>query len=145
MGVVFWVDLNGAGDELSRLARGPGAATVGRWESALLACYAVSEARVHVITGGLKGSGHPESDFGFGTWRGEVSYVRDPGIFELARGQAPTPKTTPHHHPEGMHYFFDPGGPEFEHEVRQALWDWVTDGKGGDAPSGGLGPYSGGS
>lgn len=145
MAVVYvTVDLNGAGDELDRLRRGPGPVTVGRWEGALLACFAVTESRVHEITGYLKSTGHPESDFTVGAWRGEVQYARHPGIFELARGQAPTPKTTPHHHPEGLHYFFDPGGPAFEHEVRQAFWDWITDDRGGRAPTGGLGPYSGG-
>lgn len=140
MGAVYViVDLDGAGDELDRLARGPGIATVGRWEGALLAAYSVTEGRVHVITGALKASGHPSSDHGPGSWTGELSYARHPGIFELARDDRPTK-----HHEEGGHYFFDPGGPAFEHEVRQAFWDWITDGRGGRAPSGGLGPYSGG-
>jgi len=139
MGVVYvTVDLDGASDELDRLARGPGPATIGRWEGALLMCYAVSEARAHVITGFLKASGHPESSFTAGEWSGQVNFARHPGIFELARDDRPT------RHHAGGHYFFDPGGPEFEREVRQALWDWVTDGKGGPAPAGGLGPYSGG-
>jgi hypothetical protein len=139
MPVYFTVDLDGAGEELDRLARGPGAKTVGEWEGALLAGYAASESRVHVITGALKASGHPSSSFGGDSWEGTINFARDPGIFELARGDTPT------RYHDGGHYFFDPGGPEFEHAVRQALWDWVTDGKGGPAPSGGLGPYSGGS
>jgi hypothetical protein len=48
------------------------------------------------------------------------------------------------HHPTGGHYFFGPGGQDFEREVREAVWDWITDGKGGPAPSEGLGWKSGG-
>jgi hypothetical protein len=72
-------------------------------------------------------------------WEGEISFARHPGIFELARGDSPTK-----FHPEGGHYFFDPGGPEFLREVRKAIWDWVTDGKGGPAPGEGLDWRSGG-
>jgi hypothetical protein len=140
---IYWnVDLygpHGAGFELDRLAKGPMGETTTAMEGALMAGYAASEARAHVITGKLKASGHPSSEFDGATWDGTISFAADPGIFELARGDRPTAN-----HPEGRHYFLDPGGPEFERGVRQAVWDWVTDGYGGPAPSGGLGPYSGG-
>jgi hypothetical protein len=142
VGISWSVDLygpHGAGFELDRLARGPAGETTTAMESALMTGYALSEARVHVITGRLKASGHPSSEFDGATWDGQISFARYPGIFELARGDAPTAN-----HPEGGHYFLDPGGPSFERGVRQAVWDWVTGGKGGPAPSGDLGPYSGG-
>jgi hypothetical protein len=138
MPVSWSVYLDGAGAELDRLAKGPDQKTVAAWETALLAGYAVTENRVHVITGFLRASGHPASAFRPGEWEGTISFASRPGIFELARGD----KETRHH--MGGHYFFDPGGPDFERGVRQAFWDWVTDRKGGVAPSGGLGPYSGG-
>jgi hypothetical protein len=137
---VYWtVYLDGAGEELDRLARGPDMRTIAAMEAALLAGYTITEARVHVITGELKASGHPSSHFGGDSWEGTIAYATHPGIFELARADRPT-----RYHPDGGHYFFDPGGPLFERGVRQAIWDWVTDDKGGPAPSGGLGPYSGG-
>ena len=139
MPVIWTVDLDGAGEELGRLAKGPDMRTITAMESALLTGYSISEARAHVITGKLKASGHPSSHSAQFTWEGTIAFARNPGIFELARGDTPTGN-----HPEGAHYFLDPGGPEFERGVRQALWDWVTDGKGGAAPSGGLGLYSGG-
>jgi len=129
----------GAGFELDRLAEGPGNETVLRMEAALAAGNTMTEARAHVITGGLKASIHPESHFDGETWEGTIDAARYPGIFELARGNTPTLN-----HPEGGHYFFDPGGPEFLHEVREAVWEWVTRGHGGAAPSGHLGPFSGG-
>lgn len=133
------VDLNGAGLELDRLAKGPGGETVGKMEAALLAGFAVSAAKVHVITGQLKASMHPSSEFTGDTWTGTMSAARYPGIYELARGNKPTK-----FHPSGGHYFFGPGGQDFERAVRQAVWDWVTDGEGGPAPSEGLGWKSGG-
>lgn len=140
MSVYFTVFLDGAGDELDRLARGPGMKTIAEMEAALLGGYVITEERVHVITGELKASGHPESYFDQFTWSGQMNYDRHPGIFELARGNAPT-----RHHPfPGRHYFFDPGGHVFEKGVRQAFWDWVTDGRGGPAPDGGLPWASGG-
>ena len=140
MGEYFAVYLDGAGAELDRLARGPDARTIAAMETALLTGYTITEGRVHWITGALRASGHPQSHFDKFTWSGEMDYDRDPGIFELARGDAPT-----RHHPApGRHYFFDPGGHFFEKGVRQAFWDWVTGRKGGEAPSGGLPWKSGG-
>jgi hypothetical protein len=131
---------HGAGFELDRLEAGPMGRAVGQMEGALALGYTITEGRVHVITGHLKGSGHPHSEFSGDTWTGTIEYARFPGIFELARGDAPTK-----YHPyPGRHYFFDPGGHEFEKGVRQAVWDWVTDWDGGDAPSGDLEWASGG-
>jgi hypothetical protein len=140
MGEYFAVYLDGAGEELDRLARGPDARTITAMEMALMTGFTLAEARVHVITGALKASGHPQSSFDKFTWSGEMDFDRDPGIFELARGDSPT-----RYHPApGLHYFFDPAGHFFEKWVRQAFWDWVTDYKGGEAPSGGLPWKSGG-
>lgn len=129
-----------AGPELDRLAHGPGSSTVMAMEAALLAGFTVSAAKVHVITGQLKASMTVASEFTADTWTGTMSAARNPGIFELARGNAPTK-----YHPyPGDHYFFGPGGQDFERAVRNAVWDWVTDGEGGPAPSEGLGWKSGG-
>jgi hypothetical protein len=128
-----------AGVELTRLEAGPGGTAVMAMEAALAAAAITTEGRVHVITGFLKASGTVHSAFGGDQWEGEIDYSRYPGIYELARGNAPTLN-----HPEGGHYFFDPGGPDFERGVRQAVWDFVTDGTGHDAPAGDLGPWSGG-
>lgn len=138
--MIRWdVDLDGAGGEMDRLAAGPGAGTIAKFETALMEGTLVTEARVHVITGRLKTSVHSSSVFTGDEWSGTIGAARHPGIYELARGNSPTK-----YHPEGGHYFLDPGGPKFEHDVREALWDWVTDGHGGDAPTEGLGPWSGG-
>ena len=137
----YWeVYLDGAGDELDRIARGPDARTIAAWEAALLEGYTVTEGRVHVISGDLLATGEPSSHHDEGSWTGTISYARYPGIYELARGDAPTA----HHPAPGRHYFFDPGGHIFEKGVRQAFWDWLTDYKGGEAPTGGLPWKSGG-
>lgn len=140
MGDYFTVYLDGAGDELDRLARGPGQRTIAAMEAALAAGFTITEHRVHIITGELLASGHPESSFDTETWSGQMNFDRHPGVFELARGDA----ATAYHPYPGRHYFFDPGGHEFEKGVRQAYWDWVTDYKGGPAPDGGLPWKSGG-
>jgi hypothetical protein len=140
--ITYQVELygpHGAGFELDRLIAGPGSGTVLAMEAALAVGTVATEARAHVITGYLKASVHSESSFTGDTWTGTIDAARYPGIYELARGNAATMN-----HPEGGHYFFDPGGPDFEHAVRQAAWDWVTDHDGGPAPSDGLGPWSGG-
>lgn len=130
----FTVWLDGAGEHLDRLAAGPDMRTIASMEAALLTGFSITERRVHVITGGLLASGHPQSSYDKFTWSGEIDYDRDPGIFELARGDRPTAE---HPYP-GRHYFFDPGGPVFLRGVVQAFWDWVTDYKGGLAPDTGL-------
>jgi hypothetical protein len=132
-----------AGPELDRLIKGPAGETLLAMEAALALGAVLTEAHVHVITGYLKGSGITRSSAGIDDWEGEIDYSRYPGIYELARGHRAT-----HNHPEGGHNFFgaytDGGGPQFERGVRQAVWDYVTDGSGGAAPAGGLAPRSGG-
>lgn len=125
---------NGAGFELDRLIRGP---DVARMEAALLAGFAASYGRAHVITGALRASMHPSSSLGAGDWEGTMSAARYPGIFELARGNRPSK-----YHADGQHYFLI-GGPPFEREVRETIWEWVTGGE-TPAPSEGLGWKSGG-
>jgi hypothetical protein len=143
VGIGFKVELYGfphaAGPELDRLADGPGPTTIAELEGALAAGTVATEARVHVITGYLKSSVHAASDWSGGVWSGTIEASRDPGVYELWRGNFPTK-----YHPDGGHYFFDPGGPAFERAVRETVWDWVTSGFGGPAPSEGLGPWSGG-
>ncbi len=144
MAEVTWsVELYGfpraAGPELTRLEAGPVGIAVAQMEAALAAGFIETETKVHVITGALRASGVPRSNFTGEEWEGEIDYARYPGIFELARGDMPT-----HFHPDGGHYFLNPGGETFERGVRQAVWNFVTDGEGGEAPSGDLGPYSGG-
>ena len=107
-------------------------------EAALLEGYTISEAQVHVITGYLKASGHPESSFTGDAWEGTINFARDPAS---SSWPARTPRLQYH---AGGHYFMKEGGPIFEKKVRQAVWDWVTGHKGGPAPPGDLGPYSGG-
>lgn len=125
-----------AGPELDRLALGP-TETLNVFERALVDGFIATEARVHVITGALKASGHINSSWDGNQWDGEIDFARYPGIFELARGDSPSM-----YHPEGDHYFFKESGPEFERAVRQAVWEFV--GGDGEAPSGDLGPFSGG-
>lgn len=110
--VVFHVDIRAPERELERLQHPP----VAQLEGVLATTFAITEARVHVITGHLKGSGHPSSEFSGDEWTGTISYVRYPGIFELERG----PKKTKHHGGLGdSHFFFDPV---------EARWpgDWTT-------------------
>ena len=57
MAEYFVVYLDGAGEELDRLAKGPDAKTIAAMEAALLLGYTMTEAKVHVITGVLKASG----------------------------------------------------------------------------------------
>lgn len=143
MPVYFSVELygpHGAGWELDRLIKGPAGETVSRMEGSLAANAIATEVRTHVITGFLKSTIHATSDFTFAVWTGTIAGARYPGIFELARGDSPTK-----HHPyPGHHNFFGPYGPQFEQDVRQAVWDFVTDGDGGDAPAGDLPFFSGG-
>ncbi len=116
--VRFTMDARDATRELDRLAGGPHS-VVPQFESILLGSFAAVEARVHVITGALKASGHPSSEFDGIRWEGTLHFARHPGIFELARGDQPTLN-----HPEGEHGFFDPAydtGAEYEEAVLDFL------------------------
>lgn len=110
--VTIEIDARDVLHELGRLARGP-VTVVEDFEAVLLRSFVATQAHVHVITGGLKGSGTPSSSFTGEVWEGTLSYARHPGIYELARGNTPT-----QNHPEGDHFFFDP--PEGSEEFRQA-------------------------
>lgn len=103
--------------ELDRLSKGPDQMP---FEAALAQGYMTVANNVHVITARLKGSGFPHSSAEDDSWEGTISFARHPGIFELARGDSPTLN-----HPEGGHYFFDPGGEEYVDEVKKALLRWV--------------------
>ena len=107
--------------ELDRLAAGP-APVVELFEGVLLESYTATQTRVHVITGALKASGHPDSSFDGETWSGTLDYARHPGIFELARGDSPTAN-----HPEGGHFFFDPpeGSEYFRRAYEDVFYDWL--------------------
>lgn len=142
--IVYSTDLydgpHGAGYELDRLEKGPSGPHIIAMESALMTHTVAVEARTHVITGHLKGTIHASSSFTGAVWEGTMSGARYPGIFELARGDSPTK-----HHPyPGHHNFFGPEGPQFEKDVRQSVWDFVTDYEGGPAPPGDLTFFAGG-
>lgn len=141
--IVYTVDLydspRGAGYELDRLEKGPVGHLIAM-ESALMTRTVAVEARTHVITGHLKGTIHATSSFSGTVWEGVIAGARYPGIFELARGDSPTK-----YHPyPGRHNFFGPEGPGFEKDIRQSVWDFVTDDRGGEAPAGDLTFFAGG-
>lgn len=144
MGIHWEVDLysrpRGAGFELDRLEKGPAGETVARMEASLVANTLAVEQRTHVITGYLKSTIRFDSSFEGDQWEGTMYGARYPGIYELARGDSPTL----HHPAPGHHNFFGPYGPIFEKDVRQAVYDFVTDGNGGEAPPGDLPFFSGG-
>lgn len=119
MTVEYSWDMGGADRELDRLAGGPDHRTIMRLESVLLTFFAQTQAAVHVMTGALRASGHPESDFDGERWTGTHIYDRYPGIYELGRGMRPT-----RNHPEGMHYFFwpDDASPPFYEAI---IMDWL--------------------
>jgi hypothetical protein len=118
----FEVDATAATAELDRLSRG---ADPAEFEEALVSGVGAVSAKVHVITTRLRTSGHSESEFSGGRWEGTIGFARDPGIFELARGDSPTAN-----HPEGGHFFMNPGGEQFCEQVRQSLIHYVTGGEG---------------
>ena len=104
MTVVISMDATDVLANLDRLARGPGSGeAVFRLEAILARSFAEVSDHVHVMTGGLKGSGHPSSEYDGTVWKGTLAFARHPGIFELALGNHPTLN-----HPEGQHYFFAP-------------------------------------
>jgi hypothetical protein len=121
VGVKFSVDIDGPLAELDRLIEGP---DLGAFEEAMSAGLAASFEKVHVLTGHLKTTGRGITELGEGSWEGTMAFARHPGIFELARGDHPT-----RNHPEGGHFFFDPGGEEYLEAVKRALIAYVTDGQ----------------
>jgi hypothetical protein len=107
--------------ELDRLAAGP-TPVVEDFEGVLLSSFLATQAHVHVITGELKASGKPDSSFDGEVWSGSLTYLRYPGIYELARGDSPTLN-----HPEGGHFFFDPpeGSEIYRQRYEDVFYDWL--------------------
>lgn len=141
--IVWTADIygpRGAGHELDRLEKGPFGETVTRMEGSLMRHTVAVEARTHVITGYLKGTIRSSSNFNGARWEGVMRGARYPGIFELARGDMPTK----HHPAPGHHNFFGPHGPQFEKDIRQSVWDFVTGEAGIEAPAGDLTFFAGG-
>lgn len=115
------IDASDVLHELDRLAAGP-APVVENFEAILLSSFLATQGHVHVITGKLKASGHPDSSFDGEVWSGSLLYDRHPGIFELARGDTPTLN-----HPEGGHFFFDPpeGSESYRRAYEGVFFDWL--------------------
>lgn len=81
-------------EAIARLGRAPDFVTIGALEGVFAAQYADTQARVHVITGSLKLSGKPTSDYDGRVWEGTITYGGESGgvhnpvtyaIYELAR------------------------------------------------------------
>lgn len=120
--VHFTVDDGEVMAQLSQLAAGPDTAG---FEAAMLQGFMATSEHVHVITGGLKASGHTSSEYQADVWTGTIAFARHPGIFELARKNTPTAN-----HPEGGHDFFnepDSGGHQFVDLVKQHIEDWLEE------------------
>jgi hypothetical protein len=79
-------------------------------EAALDACFAHTQAQVHIISGRLKASGFPESDLDGHIWEGSVNYGGVSGtpayygIYECYRGGT-RPDGTPHDFFSGLEQF----------------------------------------
>lgn len=113
--LTFEVSAERAIAELDRLATGPGTA---RFDALMTTYYGMVAGKVHILTGRLKASGSMVSSWDGGTWEGTISYLRYPGIFELARGNTPTKN-----HPEGGHHFFEPAyGSEKDYQATILAW-----------------------
>jgi hypothetical protein len=105
--------------ELSRLADGPDPA---RWEGIMSGTFAAVSARVHIITGLLRGSGAMATSYDGEVWTGTISFVRYPGIFELARGNTPTAN-----HPAGGHHFYEPAYASPQ-AYKDSVLEWLAEG-----------------
>jgi len=88
-------------EEFDQLSKGVTYQTVGKFEEILSDAFLATQAAVHVLSGGLKGSGVPMSSFDGDVWQCEIEYDRSPGIFELSLGDEPSI-----FHPEGAHADF---------------------------------------
>lgn len=88
------------------------------------AAFAATQSKVHVETGRLQESGRADTHYLFDMWIGEIQYRRNPGIFELARGDTPTLT-----HPTGGHHFFnavEPFIPWMEEAVNSIFDDYFA-------------------
>lgn len=107
--------------DFGKLAVPPGFEAVGRFEKTLAECFVAVKAHVHVLTGGLLASGVTATHFDGAVWHGQIDFDRDPGIFELARGDTPSLD-----HPDGGHFFFDAAEP-FEDEWQRDMLNYFKD------------------
>lgn len=83
------------------------------------AAYRAVRGATHVDTGRLRLSGRADTHYDGDEWSGEMSFLAHPGVFELARGNAPSAQ-----HPEGGHFFFnavEPFLPGFEDDIDNAI------------------------
>lgn len=75
---------------------------ISKFEKTFHSSFLAVRGRTHVDTGYLRFSGITRTHFDGDEWSGEIAFARNPGIFELARGDTPT-----YTHPEGGHFFFN--------------------------------------
>jgi hypothetical protein len=73
----------------------PSFTTIGKLEAVWAEMFAETQIHTHVITGSLKASGHPDTDYDGAVWRGTITYggpstgINNPveyAIYEMARG-----------------------------------------------------------
>lgn len=107
--------------DFEKLTHPPGFEAIGRFEKTLAEAFVAVKAHVHVLTGGLLASGVTATSFDGGIWHGQIDFARDPGIFELARGDKPSAM-----HPDGGHFFFDAAEP-FEDEWKRDMLLYFED------------------
>ncbi len=104
--------------------------TVARLENVLDAFFTDTQARTHILTGSLKASGYPESDYDADEWHGSITYggalwrpplgpgpAQDPvdyAIYEMARGDD--------------HDFFS-HAPIFSAQFEQVVADYIPNAK----------------
>jgi hypothetical protein len=111
-----FVGLNEMIDECDRLGRGPSVETLSQLDTVLAQAASYSQAVVHVHTGALKASMHVSSgyDESSKTWEGEIRYLDEAAVYELARG--------------GSHSaFIDDLEPLYEGAFEEALLDHFRD------------------
>lgn len=95
--------LDGIISAMDRASKSVPARVLERFERSWILLGNEIRAKVHVQTERLKLSGRSSTHMIGDEWIGEIDYDADPGIFELARGDAPSVE-----HPEGEHFFFAP-------------------------------------
>lgn len=94
----YWIDLDPMIDEVGRIGGQPAFRTIARLEAVLALQFADTQERTHILTGSLKISGRPESDYDSATrhWSASITYggeapgaINNPvdyAIYEMARG-----------------------------------------------------------
>lgn len=99
------VDIDSAMRELRRLDSGPPTAVVLELESVLGYQLAATKAVVHVKTGRLRNSGHPDSERTDTGWRGSVIYGNEVAYYAQMEQQRRAPAGG---YPGGTHDFMEP-------------------------------------